>query len=166
MSNEELKLALDDSQALAITMDAEGRGDWREGNSSLEERVAVGCVIRNRARDGRRWPDTIRGVCLQRGQFSCWLQGGGLENYRRTIALARFFVEKAPFPVLSQLEVDLFMETAWIVDGILGGQLLDRTGGSNHYYAPAGMKPIGRVPDWAIGKTPKARIGSQFFYRL
>ena len=167
MTNDEVKLALDDVQALAITMDAEGRGDWREGNSSLEERVAVGVIIRNRARDHRtRWPDTIRGVCLQRAQFSCWQQSGGLANYRRTMALARFFVEQGPFPMMHQFELDLFMETLWIADGVIGGQVLDRTGGANHYYAPAAMRPVGRVPVWAEGRTPSAKIGSQIFYKL
>ncbi len=166
MTDIQVKLALEDLPAVAITLDAEGRGDWREGNSSLEERVAIGCVIRNRKNDGRRWPTRFNRVCLQRGQFSCWFQYGGLANHRRTMALARFFVEKAPFPVLSAIEVDLFMETLWLSEGIVGSQLLDRTGGSNHYYAPAAMKPAGTVPPWAQNRAAAAKVGSQLFFKL
>lgn len=167
MSNEEVKAGLDDQQALAITIDAEGRGDWREGNSSLEERVAIGMVVRNRARDTRhRWPNQVRDVCLQRAQFSCWLLAGGRDNYNRTIAIARFFVEKAPLPVMTAYELDLLMESVYLADGILRGQLVDRTGGATHYYAPAAMRPRLSIPEWARDRKLSARIGSQFFFKL
>lgn len=167
MTDAEAKLALDDWQALSITIDAEGRGDWREGHSSVEERIAVASVIRNRVHDrSRRWSNSYVGVCLKRGQFSCWFTVGGVSNYTRTIALARFFVDREAFPVMSAFEQDLFHESEYLAAGVLRGVVLDRVNGANHYYAPAAMRPAGSVPVWADGKTPIAKVGSQLFFRL
>lgn len=166
LTDAEVKARLSDLHALALTMDAEGRGDWREGGSSVEERIAIGCVIRNRVRDPRRWPRTYAAVCLQRGQFACWVQAGGLANYRRTMALARSFVLGTPRPPLSELETRLLEESLFLAAGIIGGQILDRVRGATHYYAPAAMQPPGSVPEWARNRLPLARVGAQLFFRV
>lgn len=161
-----VKAALKDHQALALTMIAEAAGDGREGGSSVEERLAVGCVVRNRVLN-RRWPKTFAAVCLQRLQFSCW--NPGLDaNHVRLMALAERLItdgEATADPMLA--------ETLYLAHGIIGGLILDRTGGATCYYAPKAMKPAGAKPAWVFlnGKAgpehvPAAVVGSQIFYRL
>ena len=72
---------LTDDAVLGLTLWGEARSE------SIEGIVAVGCVIRNRRGD-TRWPDTFRGVCLQRRQFSCWRPEGGEKNYQRMLEFA------------------------------------------------------------------------------
>ena len=56
----------------------------------------------------------------------------------------------------------LYRETLYLADGLLTGTILDRTGGATLYWAPAAMVPPGRIPAWAVGRSPVA-IGSQLF---
>lgn len=159
----EIRARLIDLHALAITMDAEGRGDASEGGSSVEERIAIGCTIRTRADANRKaWGgETIRGVCLQDRQYSCWTVIGGSANYTRTMAIARSLVEGGSSG-LGVADLDLLHESMYLAEGIIGRQLLDRIKGATHYYAPAAM--VGE-PAWAKGKTPIARVGRQLFFK-
>lgn len=154
---------LTDEQALGLTMFAEAAGDRGDG-SSVEERIGVGCVIRNRVTD-RRWPKTFRRVCLQPWQFSCW-NAGTDANHVRLMALADQVLR-------GQVTNPVLTETLFLAGGIIVGTILDRTGGANSYYAPAGMVPPGRKPNWVFlnGKSgpehpATAAIGTQIFYRL
>lgn len=157
MNVDEVRAALDDFTALTITLFGETSGEPIEG------KVAVGNVIRNRVKAQRRFGTTYRAVCHAKGQFSCWWPYGGQENYERVMALARSFAEKTalPLPIAS---LAVFQECGFIAEGILGGQLRDNTHGSTHYFAPRAMVPLGRVPDWAVGLTPTARVANQFFF--
>jgi len=158
-----IQLLLTDEQALALTMDAEGTGDWREGGSSAEERIAIGTVVRNRvhATPGT----TFRAVCLARKQFSCWNPGTDA-NHVRLMKTAQAVVGAAAL-----LSADL-AETFYLARGIIDGVIQDRTNGATHYYAPNAMKPAGSKPFWVYlnGKNgPEhpavAVIGSQRFYK-
>lgn len=161
MTDAEIKAALTDLQALALTLDAEGRGDRAEGNSSVEERIAVGCAIRNRVAHPRRFGVTYRAVCLAPKQFSCWFVGGGAANYLRTLGIARALVEGAPLPI-SQPDTALLHESIFLAEGIVGGQLLDRVNGATHYMTRALWKAA--PPAWARGLRPAAVVGSQVFF--
>lgn len=60
---------------------------------SLETQIAVGSVVLNRVAD-RSYPDTLRGVIYQRGQYACTWDG----NFDRTPternwAVARYLLE-------------------------------------------------------------------------
>lgn len=162
MTFEELKEHLDDTTVLGITMFAEARGDSKDG-SSVEERIAVGSVIRTRTQVSGFGGSTFRAVCWARRQFSCWAPLDGEENFKTTLAIARYAIGKGPWPT-SGFERELFEETQWLAQGIVSGIILDRTGGATHYYAPKAMRPAGRVPKWAVGK-PARQIGSQLFLR-
>lgn len=156
---------LNDDLVLALTMFAEAAGDWREGGSSVEERLAVGSVIRNRVRTKGRWGTTFRAVCLARLQFSCW--NPGLDaNHVRIMAFAELLAEGRP------ADDAALNETIYLARGILSGAILDRTAGATSYYAPAAMKPAGAKPAWVYlnGRngpevSPAAVIGAQVFYR-
>lgn len=156
-----VKAALDATSALAITVDAEARGDRSQGFSSVEERIAVGSVIRNRVAAGTFGGSTYQAVCWARRQFSCWAPLDGEANFKRTIAVARYVLGRGPWPTTA-LEQRLFDETLFLANGIVAGVILDQTGGATHYYAPDAMVPKGRVPTWAKDK-PARQIGKQLF---
>lgn len=158
---------LTDVAALAGTMYAEAAGDSKEGGSSVEERIAVGCVIRTRVEKFRQYSaheQTVKGICLAHNdkgtyQFDCWRPGSGA-NHDRLIAQMGLLVEGRPLTDL------VLKETLYLAEGVLSSILLDRTKGANMYYAPVSMVPPGSVPSWAKGKTPVAAIGSQLFYKF
>jgi len=152
----EIRGALSDVQVLALTCFAEARGDAKEGSSSVEERIAVGCVCRNRLRRPDRWGHSYREVCLAPKQFSCW-NAGTDPNHVALMAVAYRMATGQPTmdPLLD--------ETLFLADGIMRGVLLDRVNGAVSYYAPAAMKPPGRVPAAAVGKKTLP-VGNQLFY--
>jgi N-acetylmuramoyl-L-alanine amidase len=155
MTDSEIRALLTDDTALALTMWAEARGDSSQGRSSVEERIAVGCVIRNRARAASR---SILAVCLQPWQFSCWNPGDD-RNHRALMAMAEALVTHR------LLEDPVMIETLYLASGIIGDVIVDRTFGATHYYAPDAMVPPGRVPSWVPGMEQTAVIGKQVFYR-
>lgn len=166
MTEADVKAALTDHQALACTMVHEAAGDWRQGHSSVEERIAVGCVLRNRCRQPKRWAADYRGVALARWQFSCWNPGSGA-NHDALMRLAYLLVTGQPVTDL------IYLETAYLAQGILDGTILDRVGGATFYYAPKAMVPKGSKPRWVFvnGKDgpehpAAAAVGDQLFYRL
>ncbi len=151
----EIKTALNDVVALALTIWAEARGDAGDG-SSLEERVAVACVIRNRhLASGKQRSYKI--LCLAPKQFSCWNDTPGDANHEALKALAAKALTGQPVDA-----EPLFVESLWIAEGVIKGRILDRTGGAQNYYAPKAMVPAGSVPAWAQGKDGR-RIGQQVF---
>lgn len=159
MTDREIQQSLATRSVVALTMWGEARGDWREGNSSVEERIAVGCVIRNRLSAWKRFnavEDTYKAICLAPKQFSCWIPEGGVENYTAVMAFARKIAEGLPW------SNDVLKECLFLADGIVSGQLLDRTSGATMYYAPRAMVPKGRVPSWATNKAT-SQIGDQLF---
>lgn len=152
---------LTDQEVLGLTAWAEARGDWREGNSSLEERVAVMSVAVTRSRQRR---ESVRQVCLAPAQFSCWTRDLADRNHLALVEQVHLVLDRRPVDPLLD-------ETLFLAFGVLTRKIQDRTGGSDHYYAPKGMKPVGRAPKWAIRADgtvlpPTAIVGEQHFYRL
>lgn len=141
---------LADEAILGLTLFGEARGEPIEGI------IAVGHVIRNRSKDSKkRWPDSLRGVCLQKHQFSCWAEGGGKANHDAVIAAAQsLLVKDAPSELLEQC--------AWVALGIANGALLDNSKGANHYHTIQ-MRPR---PSWAQAHVPVLQKGNHVFYRM
>lgn len=162
MTDTDIITKLSDIQALAGTMYAEAAGDWREGESSVEERIAVGCVARNRLPRYKEYGakyHTYKSVCLAPNQFSCWIQGSGANHTRLMAQMEILIVE-------GEGKLDpVMIETIFLAAGIIGGEILDRINGATSYYAPRAMVPRGRVPQWAVGKDAIA-VGSQLFFRV
>lgn len=159
MTDVELKERLSDFVALALTIYGEARGEPVEG------KIAVGCVVRNRVAHPKRFAFTYRDVCLQRAAFSCWWTFGGRENYALIRRLAETWIAGGTQD-LSGPDLATLHECVYIAEGIVGGQLRDRTGGANHYYAPAAMRPKGAVPEWARHRDPVARVNGHRFFKL
>lgn len=159
--DDDVKDALVDRIALAATAWAEGRGDWREGHSSVEERIAVMVTARNRRQAPRRFQAidaTYRAIVFAPWQFSCWNPGAD-RNHAALFALLRRILAG------DGSGDRLFDETLFLADGVISGALLDNTGGATFYYAPKAMVPAYRVPSWAVGKIG-VPIGSQLFFNL
>jgi hypothetical protein len=169
MADETLFEALTDVQVLAGTMWAEASGDRREGNSSVEERIAVGCVVRNRLAKYRSYiakEPTYKAVCLAHAnkkgrpvvwQFDCWRPGPA--NYERLLTQLRLVAAEQP-------PSETFLETLYLARGVMDRVILDRTNGADFYYAPKSMVPVNAVPLWARDRDPVATIGDQRFFRL
>lgn len=153
MTDQQVIDAASDVQVLALTMIGEAVGDSRDG-SSVEERIAVGCVMRNRLRAPGRFGDNYRHVCLARRQFSCWNNGD--PNQPRLLRIAYLLVTHQP-------TLDpLVEETLFVADGISRGVVLDRVKGATHYLTTVLLK-TGTVA-WAKGLTPVATCGAHSFF--
>jgi Cell Wall Hydrolase len=153
MTDEEVKISLDEVQALGLTLYGEARGELIEG------KIFVGSVIRNRVLTPMRWPDTYRRVCFQNAQFSCWSPLGGSQNYERTMDAARFLADKEPL-----IKNSVLNECMFVARGIVEQVLLDRSGGCNHYVTEA-LYEQGTV-SWLKGKIPHIFVGSHVGFIL
>lgn len=159
MTDAEIKAALSPRQALGLTAAAEARGDWREGHSSVEERIAVMVVCRNRLAQYAKFraaAPTFPAIVFAPWQFSCW-NAGTDPNHQWTMMIAERLALQLPSgdPIVE--------ESLFLALGVIEGVILDRTGGSVNYYSPRSMVPPGRVPKEAQGKQT-LRIGEQEFY--
>ena len=139
---------LRDVDVLALTLWGESRGE------SLAGRIAVACVIRNRAAAASWYGDGISGVCLKRWQFSCWLPQGGEANCKRLMAMANK-------THISRVKIPAYRECFWIAQGICSEAVRDTVNRSNHYYVDGTRKP-----KWAGGQTPVLKLGTHLFFRL
>lgn len=153
MTRDELKTFLSplpDEAILSLTLFGEARGEPIEGI------VGVGCVIRHRSQDAkRRWPQTLRQVCLQKSQFSCWMEAGGQENHEAVLAAAQtLLLRESLMPQLAQC--------GWVALGIMSGELLDNVKQANHYHSVQ-LKPR---PNWAQPHSPVMQKGLHVFYKL
>jgi N-acetylmuramoyl-L-alanine amidase len=147
--------------ALALTAIGEARGDDKDG-SSLEERVAVMCVIRNRRKPGR-FGSSWSGIIFAPKQFSCWNEGDN--NRALLLSFWASLTQSGTAPPARDL-MALYYETRLLAQGVVDDVVLDRTGGATHYYAPAALEALGfSIPTWALGK-PYKQIGSQRFFAL
>jgi|GEM_PF-1301260 N-acetylmuramoyl-L-alanine amidase len=127
---------LPDLDVLAKTLWGEARGEGLAGMN------AVAAVIVNRVKS-RRYPSTVKGVCLQPWQFSMWneddpngehamsMRPGDSASYDQCLAVAR---------------------------AAIAGRVADPTGGALHY-AVSGLNPY-----WAADAKISAQIGRHTFY--
>ena len=137
-----LLLSLSAPSLLALTMYGEARGE------SVEARIGVGCVVRNRVRTQYRGA-SYHGVCLERLQFSCWNDDDPNQAVLTTIArdLTRHITQ-----------AEDFRETLFLAEGIVGDQLRDLTRGARHYH------DVSVRPSWAREDRRVLRLGRLIFY--
>jgi hypothetical protein len=143
-------------QVAACTAWGEGRG------GSPELRVAELSTVANRLKAGRPdWGLTIAAVCLRRGAYSCWSPLDGEANYFAVIAEAKKLIAE---PQVVGAIGPIMRECLALATRLVGGTLQDSVSDSTHYYAPAAMKPLGRVPPWAVGLSPAATVDGTLFF--
>ena len=113
-----------------------GYGEMRQvedtRSDEIKEFLAIGCTVMNRVKSPR-WPDTVKGVILQKNQFSCF---NANDPNRDRVML--FLTSKHP-----QKLYDTLMNYA---SAILEGRCDDFSNNANHYAA-----------EWFFHKKRKSR---------
>ncbi len=127
----------DDLYYLALTAWGEARGD---GIATME---AICHVILNRVADDR-WPDIIREVVEQPGQFAAWSIDG--PNLVKMLAVT--------------LDNSIFREAYSAALRAIGDRANDPTGGATHYFANYIDKP-----SWAEDMRVTLRVGTHIFMK-
>ena len=149
MTNEELKRDLSDSEILLLTIIGEARGEPVEGQ------IAVANVILNRSKIRNM---SIKDVCLQKYQFSCWNESD--PNRAFLIELANK-VLKNHYNFYEE-----YKQIQWIVDGVISSKVSDNTKGRDHYLTTK-LFESDKSPSWAENpKSSVLKIGSHVFLRV
>ena len=116
---------------------------WREARGEpMEGKVAVACVIANRAARPRWWGKSIEDVILKPKQFSS------------------FNADDANSVAFPRPEDKSWLACVEAAVKVLRGETADVTGGADHY------KTIASKPAWAADKLPVVVIGNHEFFRL
>lgn len=105
-------------------------------NEGVEGWAAVAHNLRNRVSDSR-YPDTLKGVALQPLQYSAWNEKNNGGNH---------LVDKY------KAGDKLYESVGKIVDGVMSGQIKDKTNGAVNYYANGTISP----PRWWASKVKEA----------
>lgn len=151
-----IKAALGEFDAFWLTLWGECRSEPVEGV------IAVASVIRTRAKRGARLGAGYKAVCLKPKQFSCWNPGTDA-NHVRLMQMAEKVA--ADYSVRSTLVYDeVTRQIQYIAQGIMGGQILDRVKGADHYLTTDLF--LKKPPAWARGQTPVCHVGAHSFLRV
>ena len=128
-----------DSHTLARTIYGEASGE------AMQTRFGVGWVVRNRM-GNHNWPASAAGVCLQHGQFACWVQ-----RFAQLTGLTDFD--------------PTYNECVRIANTVLGGEppSMDPTKGATFYHDVSIPKP--EPPAWPI-VVKTVQLQRLIFYRL
>jgi hypothetical protein len=152
----EITRVLSSVQTLALTMWAEGRSRLEPRRGWVPNPVAamadVANVVVNRARDPRWRRLTIKEVCLQRAQFSCWLPIGGADNYESLMRQAQHLL--AGDEPGHALDACLDIAAACVA-----GTFRDRLDGATHYHATWSTPPRWTAP-------PARRVAERWGHRF
>lgn len=119
-------------------------GEARSGD--VQDAEAIACVVLNRV-GYRNWPISVREVCLQPWQFSCWLQhdDAHARNFNRIISADR--------------NKNKWFDQCWMIaERAMSGAIKDPTRTSTHYHTPAVS------PRWSRGKTPVYETQGHVFF--
>jgi hypothetical protein len=156
---------LTDAQVLGLTGAGEARSELVPGKgwqpAPLEDMIAVMWTPVNRvAADAKRFGADVSDACFEQNQYSCWNPRSG-SNHDWLISQATAILSgRSVAPVVRSCIAE--------AEKILAEGLpapIDPTSGATHYYSPKSMIPPGRVPVWARGHVPVARIGDQIFFK-
>lgn len=149
MTFEHVKEQLTDTEAMILTVYGEARGDTIDGQ------IAVMNVIMNRAKKRKL---SIKDVCFQPKQFSCWNSND--PNYPMLKELAEIAIMDR-LPDYQQLR-----QIGYLTAGVIGLFLPDNTGGADHYMTTK-LFNSAKKPSWA--KEPKTKprvIGAHTFLQV
>lgn len=139
---------LSDLEVLTLTLIGEARGEPIEG------KVAVACVIRNRA---TAWKKSISEICLQPKQFSCWNEDD--PNRLLLDELAQRFIYG------NKLEIPSYIECQCVARGVIRNEILDNTHGALNYLT-SDLFASDHRPQWAQHVSFAITKGRQTFFRV
>lgn len=134
-----------ESDILARTLYGEAIGEGPDGMA------AVAHVVLNRVAANTWWGRDVISVCQKPLQFSCW--NANTSSRDRLLRLS------AASPGFRQAQDAAALVLSAQADG--SRERNDPTHGATHYYAWRLIGP----PNWAIGRTPCARIGGHVFFK-
>jgi N-acetylmuramoyl-L-alanine amidase len=149
MTEDEIRVSLSDTQCLAVTLYGEARGE------SVEGRIAVGAVVRNRVAAQQK---SVRMICLADRQFSCWNRDESSNHQRVLGAGERLLIPDQP------LRDPLLRECLFLAEGIVRGALTDNTDGATHYVTTK-LYESDRAPAWVHKLKTTVVIGQHTFLR-
>lgn len=138
-------------EIMALTIWGEARGEPIEGQ------IAVGNVIFNRWIENKDKYKTVKEVCLQPKQFSCWNERDSNRS-KLLILINEIINHKHHDRILDQC--------LFITGGILRGQLLDNTKVAKFYMTKKLFNSSDR-PEWSysiIGIS--SQIGNHVFFNI
>lgn len=143
-----IKQQLTNGQLVGLTIYGEAR------NQSLDGKVAVGCVIRNRLWSKENFGgNTYKDICLAKNQFSCWWEGN--------VNSAELM--RAVNAVISGLQAltPLIRECLYLGQGIVDNQIRDNVNGALYYRTIKLMqeKPVENIA-WSM------EIEDHVFFKL
>jgi len=136
-----------DVDVLARTIFGEARGEYFRREGGLASFMAVANVVMNRVSQQSRFGKTVAEVCMKPRQFSCWNPQDSNAQIIRTVTR-----DSDP----------LFALCLNVAEKVAQGEWPDLTHGSDHYYALT----MPKAPLWAVGQSPKIKIGQHVFYKL
>ena len=139
----------DDSETMLLARAIYGE----MGDQSVEAKIAVGWVIRNRVENkGNKWGKTYHDVISQKYQFEPFI-----DKYSDTF-------KRITSPSSSNpKEMRAWQESYQIAIKVMSGQIKDPTFGANHFYSE--IKGI-KIPNWSLKHRPIYQIGITKFYKI
>lgn len=135
-------------EILALTIYGEARGEFTEGQ------IAVANVIMNRWKTNPTKYKTVRDVCLEKLQFSCWNDND--PNYPKLLLIGRALYDNKPVN-------EIMKQCLYIARGAMGMNFLDNTKGAKYYMTYDLLNSPNR-PKWADVRIKEVRIGNHVFF--
>jgi spore germination cell wall hydrolase CwlJ-like protein len=143
--------ALNDLQAMALTIYGEARGEFLKfGRPAL---AGVGYAIKNRIDHPTWWGKGVKGVCYHPVQFSCYLSVSAAAGYRELLKIAKDWTNA----LHNDHMLFLCLE---IADKILTGKEPNPVDHATSYCNPALCTPA-----WREDKVFVVTIGRHDFYK-
>jgi len=148
MNFDELREKLTQDEVIGLTIFGEAR------NQSLEGKVAIGNVIRNRLRSNENFGGkTFKDLCFARHQFSCWWEIN-TNNYKELERAAKIIMDH-------DLHNNLILrECLFIGEGIANNLLRDNVNGALYYRTLELFETKPLKIKWSI------TLGNHIFYNL
>lgn len=138
------------NEILALTIYGEARGEPIEGQ------VAVASVIRNRFQDNLQKYRSVKDVCLEPKQFSCWNDDD--PNLAKLLAMAARIDATDTYP-------DKYYKQAYVIaNAIAANTILDNTKGCRYYMELSLFQT--KRPKWALAATNIKTIGNHVFFNV
>lgn len=135
-------MSFEDIDTLARTIYGEARGEFAK--TGIATFIAVANVVFNRTKRKSFWGGSIRDICLQPKQFSCW--NAQDPNYA---------------PLKKVMRGEMVFDLCWnVAQNVLEEKWPDLTKGADHYHA------LSVAPFWALGRKPLLTLGNHVFYQL
>ncbi len=149
LGNWELIESLLPDEILALTIYGEARGETIEGQ------IAVANVIMNRWKGNSGKYKSVKEVCLEKNQFSCWNKD---DPNRSKLEDLGDKLDKGQIP--NEIKQELY-----IARGVLGYNFYDNTKGSL-YYMTTNLLNSDNRPKWANNRSNEIKIGNHTFFNV